>query len=254
VKQLYIVRHARAVEPNGDDVKRGLMKSGGADAEKMSRRFKKLADVPDVLISSSAKRARQTAEIFAKAFGVKNRKIRQQSEVYEGGMSAIMGLLKELDAAISSAMIFGHVPSLNELADSLLKDFKDEIPTCGIVAIDLSIENWGELAGGVGSLVFFEHPKLKQQQREKSKAARQQLEASIGAAVDKELKKVDSKSAKKMQQSVQKASAKISKKFAKVLSKVREDVAKNAKKESASSGKAKTKSKIKSSKTKSEGK
>ena len=218
MKRLYLVRHAKAAqEAGGEDFKRSLVKTGRNDATKMARQLKKIADVPDLLISSSANRAFETAEIFAGAFGIKTKKIQSRKDIYDAGANAITAVLKELHAAVSSAMVVGHVPALNDLANSLLKNFKDEMPTAGIIAIDLNIEKWSELNEGVGSLVFFLYPALKQERAREGKEIRKSLQASIKTAVEKELQKVDAPSAEEMRSRVKKSVAQITKKFTKLL-------------------------------------
>lgn len=253
MKRLYLVRHAKATQESGrDDFKRSLVKSGRSDAEKAARQFKKITDVPALIISSSAKRALQTAEIFAKEFKRKPKKIQAHKEIYDTGSSAIIALLKGLDAAVNSAMVVGHVPALNEVAESLLKNFKDEIPTSGVVAIDLNVETWADLKGGVGTLVFFQYPALKKEKAQQSESIRKSLQKNIKTAVEKELQKVDPQSAQEMTGALKKAITRITKKFGKLL-KAAEKAKANPKKEKAQVAETpKSTSKTKTSKKKNE--
>jgi phosphohistidine phosphatase len=53
----------------------------------------------------------------------------------------------------------GHNPGLTEFANRLLDDAIDNIPTCGIIAGELNIESWYDLAWGCGEREFFETPR-----------------------------------------------------------------------------------------------
>ncbi len=234
MKQLYLIRHARAAESaGGGDSKRSLLKSGRSDAKAVAKKLKKLAEPPQLILTSSAKRAVQTAEIFAKTLAVKSKKIQKRAEIYDAGRDGILTLLRGLDSNLAAAMVIGHVPALNDLAQLLLKDFKGDIPTSGVVAIDLNIENWSELGEGVGSLLFSESPQQRAKKSSASKAIRQKLQAAITAAVAKELNKVDRNAAGKMATAVEKAGAKISQKFSKLIKKAQSEAAKSEKKKSA---------------------
>lgn len=233
MKQLYLVRHARAAQSAGEgDSKRPLLKSGRRDAKTIAKKLKKLAAPPQLILTSSAKRAVQTAEIFAKTLALKSKKIQKRAEIYDAGSDAILTLLRELHADVASVMVVGHVPVLNDLAHLLLKDFKDDIPTSGVVAIDLNIQNWSELGEGVSRLLFSEFPPQNVKEPG-AKAIRQKLQAAISTAVAKELNRVDRKAAGKMAAAVEKAGAKISRKFSKLLKKAQNEAAKSEKKKSA---------------------
>jgi len=253
VKRLYLVRHARATQQSaGDDFERSLVKAGHNDARKMAGQFMKMADRPDRIIASSANRAFETAEIFAKAFGIKTKKIQPQREIYDSGKNAITSVLKSLDDAIKSAMVVGHVPALNDFAEYLLKNFKDEIPTSGIVAIDLNIESWGELTDGVGRLVFFRYPALKKEKAQESKKIRKGLQTSVKTAVEKELQKIDPTSVEKMSGTIKKAVARITRKFGKLLKAAEKAAARSKKEKTQATAKPKSTLKTKTSKKKNE--
>jgi len=57
-------------------------------------------------------------------------------------------------------MMFGHNPGFTWLANGLTKEAIENIPTCGIVAIDFDVSSWNEIGKQSGTLRFFEYPKL----------------------------------------------------------------------------------------------
>ena len=56
-------------------------------------------------------------------------------------------------------VIVGHNPGLTSFANRLLDDSIENIPTCGIVASELTIDAWDELDWGCGETKFFDVPK-----------------------------------------------------------------------------------------------
>ena len=75
MKTLLILRHAKSSWNNLDlpDYDRPLNKRGKRDAPRMGDFLRHQDLVPDLIISSTAKRAKKTAKLFAKAVGYKEK-------------------------------------------------------------------------------------------------------------------------------------------------------------------------------------
>ena len=97
MKSVLILRHAKSSwkDPNLPDHDRTLNKRGKRDAPLMGRLLKKEHLVPDVIISSTAIRARSTAEVVAKASGYKGEIIMDKS-LYADGSEAYIGIMHNL--------------------------------------------------------------------------------------------------------------------------------------------------------------
>ncbi|MBE0513421.1 histidine phosphatase family protein [Sulfurimonas sp.] len=158
MKKLYIIRHAKSSwsDVTLDDFERALNKRGKANAPMMGERLKKKGVMPDIIISSPAKRAKNTAEIIAKEVGYKN--ILFLDDIYEATSETLSKILKALDDSYGVVFLVGHNPSLNELAYKLA-GFSENIPTCGIVEIEFECRKWAEIAPQNAKLVMFEYPK-----------------------------------------------------------------------------------------------
>jgi phosphohistidine phosphatase len=76
MKTLILVRHAKSSWKNIslDDFDRPLNKRGKKDAQLMGKKLKERQVVPDLILSSPAKRARKTAKAFAKAIAFPKKK------------------------------------------------------------------------------------------------------------------------------------------------------------------------------------
>jgi len=57
------------------------------------------------------------------------------------------------------AFLFGHNPGITEFANELLNVSIDNIPTCGVVAGTLNIDQWKDISIGCGKMDSFDYPK-----------------------------------------------------------------------------------------------
>ncbi len=177
MKTIYLVRHAAAAKgkPKSLDMKRVLSKKGRKEAVKMAKKLKKNGMLPDLLISSPAKRAIQTARVFAKAVKYPKDKIRLNKTLYEANNAssneALLQEVRSMDDQYQSVIVFGHDPLLTEFAHYLRKDFTEELPGCGVVCFDFRNISWSKISKGRGILKFFDYPNKKKARLDEMKKA-----------------------------------------------------------------------------------
>lgn len=161
MKTLYLVRHAKSSwkYPNLDDFERPLNKRGHKNAPFMGRILKKLKVAPDLIISSPANRAAMTARIIAAALDYPLENIRFSEAVYEFSEKALISVVKQIDDAVNHAMVVGHNPAINGLANFIGDQPISNIPTCGVFCVELDISAWANINTHCGKLKFFEYPK-----------------------------------------------------------------------------------------------
>ncbi len=156
MKRVIIVRHAKAV-PYGydDDFTRDLTDRGVNDANLIGRELKKRSIIPDIMISSPANRAIQTALIFAESMGFSKINIVEIENIYHGlTTSGFLELIKELPNTAETAFFFGHNPGFHYFANNLLERFYDDMPTCSTVAIDFNVDTWKKVEARSGKKAF----------------------------------------------------------------------------------------------------
>ena len=162
MKHLILVRHAKSSWKDSelDDHDRPLGKRGERDAPYMAKilRDKKM-DV-DLMVSSTAVRAFDTAKEFAKKLDYKKEKIVRASDLYLAEADGMLDYVQRLDDDYKTVMMFGHNPGITWFANLLSNGSIENIPTCGIVAIDFKVKSWSDVSSGSGSLRFFEYPKM----------------------------------------------------------------------------------------------
>jgi len=142
MKSVLILRHAKSSWKHSDlaDHDRPLNKRGKRDAPIIGRLLKKENLVPENIISSTATRARSTAEAVAKASGYKGEIVLDKS-LYAAGPEAYLGVMHDLSDEYVRVLIIGHNPGLEELVEKLTGKFH-AMPTCSLAHIKLGIHSW----------------------------------------------------------------------------------------------------------------
>lgn len=161
MKTLYLVRHAKSSwkYPQLDDFERPLNKRGRKNAPFMGSILKELDVSPDLIVSSPANRAAMTARIIAAALDYPLEDICYSETMYEFGEKALIDVVKEIDDEVNQAMVVGHNPATNGLANYIGDQPIGNIPTCGVFCIELDIASWSNIKAHCGKAKFFEYPK-----------------------------------------------------------------------------------------------
>lgn len=161
MKTLSLMRHAKSSwkDPSLADHERPLNKRGKRDAPRMGKRLAQASICPDLIITSTAVRARTTAEKIAAEIGYPTAHIMMDESLYLAGMSGILELIHALGDANNHVMLFGHNPDLTELVNLLTDSHIDNVPTCGIVHIRFDTTSWSRVGTVRAQLIGFDYPK-----------------------------------------------------------------------------------------------
>ncbi len=145
MKTLLILRHAKSSwnDPTLSDHDRPLNKRGKRDAPNMGRLIRTEGLVPGLILSSTAKRARRTAEAVAEYSGYEH-EIRFTRDLYHADPEDYLYLLRNLSDEFDSVMVVGHNPGQQELLEILTGDV-EHFPTAALAQVSLPIQSWGEL-------------------------------------------------------------------------------------------------------------
>lgn len=161
MKTLLIIRHAKSSWDNANlnDIDRPLNDRGKRDGPVMVARLIKAGVRIDLFVSSPAKRARQTAEIFAHAFGRKEKEISLVPQLYHAQVQDFKEVVAELDDQYDSVALFSHNPGITAFANILSAVRLDNMPTCGIFAVTSVAGSWKEFLHTDATFWFFDYPK-----------------------------------------------------------------------------------------------
>jgi phosphohistidine phosphatase len=145
MKSVLVLRHAKSSwkHPDLTDHERPLNKRGKRDAPSIGRLLKREHLVPDIIISSTAIRARATAEAVAKASGYKG-DITFNRSLYAAGPQAYIDALHDSSDEYVRVLIIGHNPGLEELVEILTGEIH-LMSTCSLAHVKLRVGNWSEI-------------------------------------------------------------------------------------------------------------
>ncbi|HYZ58367.1 MAG TPA: histidine phosphatase family protein [Nitrososphaeraceae archaeon] len=146
MKTLLILRHAKSSwkEQNLPDHDRPLNKRGKNDAPGMGKLLKDEDLIPDLIISSTAIRAKKTAKLVAKACKYKGKIILNHS-LYGAEPTAYLKILEGLSDKHTIALIVGHSPSVEETVELLTGAPEVIMPTCALAQLSLPVQKWAEI-------------------------------------------------------------------------------------------------------------
>ena len=158
---LYIVRHAKAEDRAifMADYDRQLTSDGITSAARMGRYLRGKSIHPDVIISSPAPRAKDTAKVIAEQIGYDLAKIELNEKLFDGGPKAYLAAINRLPDTTQSAMIVGHNPDVSYLAEFLTHERIGSMSKGAVIAVTFEDVAWAEVSGRTGSVSFQISPK-----------------------------------------------------------------------------------------------
>ena len=162
MKRLTLVRHAKSswAKPGTPDRDRPLAPRGERDSRKMGRRLLARKARPSLIVSSPAVRAHTTARAIADALRYPAEFLQLEDEIYLASPEEIIDLVRRQRDDFSDLMIIGHNPGLTDLVNELLPDLSlENLPTGGVVAIDLDADEWSKILDKPARLVYYDYPK-----------------------------------------------------------------------------------------------
>lgn len=153
MKSLTLFRHAKTERDSdsGRDFDRRLIERGQSDAKRMGEEMRALGLGFDLVLSSPAARAAETAELA----GLEPR---FDERIYDAASSELFAIAQSADEELVRLAMVGHNPGFERLASRLIGQFI-EMPTGSLIEIEMPIDRWAEAEDGKGRLVRFIKPK-----------------------------------------------------------------------------------------------
>ncbi len=159
MKRLWVLRHAKAEAGGNDnsDSARPLARRGRKDAPAMGRWLAAHGGRPDLIVSSPASRAIETARLVAESCGYKAA-IVEWPLLYPGDAAATLEALRGLDSRLQSVLVVGHNPHAEELTALLSGGTSLRMATAALAALEAAVDDWRGLAPGSMSLASLVSP------------------------------------------------------------------------------------------------
>ena len=159
MKHLFLVRHAKSswADETLSDRERPLSARGVSQLAPLGNALKSVGAFEGEVYSSSARRAVATLQGILPDT-VAAERYHTLSALYTFDYRRLLAWLEE-QADAPQITLVGHNPALLELAQSLLKQPPEQLPTASVIHIRLSIKHWRQIGRGKGKLVALITPK-----------------------------------------------------------------------------------------------
>jgi len=159
---LLLLRHAQAESsaraPSDHD--RTLTDTGRADARRLGERLRSINQPPDLILTSSAVRARETAASLTEAgSGVAPVPLRTTHALYQAQPADVLNAVQALDAEADRVLLVGHQPTWSTVVSRLIGTATVSLPPGTAVRIDVGAD-WADVAFGMGTLRWMVPPAL----------------------------------------------------------------------------------------------
>ncbi len=156
MKKIIIVRHAKSSwKEDLSDHERGLESRGIKDAELVSLYFKQFETQPDMVLSSTAKRAKKTAGIFIENLKINPNLVHYYKELYDFTGESLIKTIKNTSDSIQCLMVFGHNHALTHFVNTFGDRYIDNVPTSGLVVIEFHVDSWKHIFKGQTLKIIF---------------------------------------------------------------------------------------------------
>jgi phosphohistidine phosphatase len=146
MKTLLILRHAKSSWKDLElqDHDRPLNKRRKQDALRMGKLLRREDIIPDLIVSSTAVRAKKTAELVANACKYKG-KIAFDNLLYGTNSRRYLRTIEGLSDKYITVLLVGHNPTVEETIEILTNSPDIIMPTCALAQIILRIQKWSDL-------------------------------------------------------------------------------------------------------------
>jgi phosphohistidine phosphatase len=165
VKRLYLLRHAKSSWKGTSlpDRDRPLAARGRRAAKAIARHLREQGIEPELVLCSTARRARETLDRIEAALGTPT--IRIESGLYGASADVLLERLRRVPDTVESVMLIGHNPGIQELALGLsrrshkARELEVKYPTAAIATLAVLAASWQELDRDTAELVALVRPR-----------------------------------------------------------------------------------------------
>lgn len=158
MKTLLVMRHAKSDwnADYGSDHERPLNERGVRSARRMGEVLTDTGRAPDLVITSTAVRARSTASL-AKEAGKWDADLILEQELYGAGVDDAIEIASAAPD-VNRVMLVGHQPTWSALVATLTGERMD-MKTATVAVIEFEIDAWSDLPNSKGRLMSTLQPR-----------------------------------------------------------------------------------------------
>ena len=161
MKTLYLMRHAKSAwdDLQQPDVERPLLETGLKRTRRVIEFLQKKDTELDLILTSHAVRAIETARIIAHAFSLDEQHFKIEKGIYHSNADDWMDFFYDIPEDAHRLLMVGHNPAITNFANHFLKEKIDYLTTSGIIVIRFKVNEWSEIAFSNARKVFVVAPK-----------------------------------------------------------------------------------------------
>jgi len=162
-RRLFIIRHGKSSWDHAElaDIHRPLADRGLRNASTMAERLRDRELIPQLLLSSPATRALDTALIMSRIWRLSPDALQIRDALYDASERDIDGILSTVSSQVKDVAIFGHNPTFTLYANRFLDPPLDNLPTAGVVVVTLESQGWNGLDLSMVAKTYVDYPKRK---------------------------------------------------------------------------------------------
>ena len=165
MKRVYLLRHAKSAwdDPSLRDRDRPLAPRGRKAAKRVGRWARKHDVRPQLVVCSSAVRARETLQRMLPALG--EPEVWVEVTLYAASADTLLARIGALPDEVDDAMLVGHNPGVMDLVlllarpGSLRDRASENVPTGALAVLELDVRHWPDVAAGAATLRRFVVPR-----------------------------------------------------------------------------------------------
>lgn len=159
LRYLYLLRHAQSADKQigQTDKARALTPIGLTEARAVGNFFKEKSLIPELIITSSALRAKTTSQLVAEILNYDVKKMVTEDCLYEATISTFSRILSKVDHEINAVLIVGHNPVLTFFADSIINQ-QNSFRPAEVIVLKSEAMTWKDVQKGNTELLAKFHP------------------------------------------------------------------------------------------------
>lgn len=156
MKNLILIRHAKSSwDAPLEDRDRPLSKRGITDAHLMAGIVEEYLPKSYIVWSSTAKRAKNTAYIFAESLSIPVETIQFKDELYTFDEHALEMVIRKCDNQYDNLILFGHNDAITNFVNIFGNRAVENVPTAGFVSLSFNEDDWTKIRKGQVNKVLF---------------------------------------------------------------------------------------------------
>ena len=160
MKSVILFRHGKSDwdAVYNTDHNRPLAKRGIKAAKRMGKYLADLDQMPDLVISSPAVRAKTTVQLAMES-GEWSSEFKLDRSIYGGSSGTLLDLLYNINDSVGVACLVGHEPTFSSFISNCTNSGWIRFPTASMARLDFEVSAWKEIRFGQGTLAWLTRPK-----------------------------------------------------------------------------------------------